>query len=482
MPVRHRSSSIAVFAALTAILTLAAGTASAQSPDAKPDSAAVKVKRAPFRVAYEADGVFVPAQATELSFSPKAYEGEARIAEVAPHGSMVRQGDAILRLEDERARDLLRAAEWTVRASERALADGKARQEDFDSDSERDLARSEKDFALAEKNLKGYIEISRPLEKDEFELGERSYKHNIADQEDELAQLGKMYKEDQLTEETEEIVLKRSKRNLDELKKRLLLFQRRNSYSEEFAEPMQRETLENAVKDKRKGLRDLRRGRETAKILSKIEIEKLENDAHATRQRLERLREDVEHMTFRAPHDGILIHGGFEDRIVVTPLKRNGQVLPNVTLITVARPGQLKLRFSIKEKDRYRLEAGMAAVIAPEALADRRFAGSIEPITGFPLADNSWNVHAIFGYADERLQPLLKAKVIITLHDSMDSIAVPVSAVFRRGDRSICYVRSKAPFGVAGRTVITGPDDGKSIVIREGLSEGDEVLLQEPAQ
>ncbi len=466
----------------TLLAALLASTAAAQSPEARPETPTVKVRHLPFRVVYEADGVFVPAQATELSFSPRALEGELRIAEITPHGAMVRQGEVILRLEDEPAKNVLRAAEWAVRTTERTLVEGKARQEDLDSDSERDLARAETDLAFAEKSLKGYVEVVRPLEKEEFELSERSYKHNIADQEEELAQLGKMYKEDQLTEETEEIVLKRSKRNLEESKTRISLFQQRHRYVEIFSEPVQREMLENAVKDKRKGLRDLRRTRETAKFLSKIELEKLDHDAHAARQRLDRLREDIERMTFRAPHDGLMIHGSFEDRVAVNLLKRNGQAMPNVTLVTVARPGQLKVRFSLKEKDRYRIGAGMSAAIVPEALSDFRFMGSVEPVSGFPLPDNSWNTHVIFGHSDDRLQPLLKAKVLITLHDSMDSIVVPIGAVFRRGDRSICYVRSKALFGVAVRTVLTGPDDGKNIVIREGLSESDEVLLQEPAQ
>ena len=32
------------------------------------------------------------------------------------------------------------------------------------------------------------------------------------------------------------------------------------------------------------------------------------------------------------------------------------------------------------------------------------------------------------------------------------------------------------------RSVTTGPDDGKFTVIREGLAEGDEILLAEPSQ
>jgi multidrug efflux pump subunit AcrA (membrane-fusion protein) len=88
----------------------------------------------------------------------------------------------------------------------------------------------------------------------------------------------------------------------------------------------------------------------------------------------------------------------------------------------------------------------------------------------------------LFAQDDERLLPLLNAKVSITLHESLDAIAVPLGAVFRRGDKSVCFVRAPSPFGIAARTVVTGPDNGKDILIREGLCEGDEVLLEEPMQ
>ncbi|MBI4604337.1 MAG: HlyD family efflux transporter periplasmic adaptor subunit [Planctomycetes bacterium] len=451
----------------------------AQAPE--PHGKSAKARRGPFRAVFEAEGAFVPAHFTELSFSPQAYEGELRVAEVAPHGSRVRQGDVVLKLEDEKARDALRAAEWAQRTAERTLADAKVRYGEHEADMQRDVARAERELALADQALKGYLEVHRPLEKDEHELGHRSYKHSIDDQEDELAQLGKMYKEDQLTEETEEIVLKRANRNLEETKKRLDLFLRRHDFSEKFHEPAERERLENAPKDKRKALTDLRRARESGRELGKIELERLEHEAGAARRRLERLRADLERMAIRAPHDGVVIHGALEEKVAVSVLKRHQAIQAHQPIVTVADPGALKVRFNLKEKDRYRLSAGMGAAIVPEAIPDRRLAGSVEPVSGFPLPDNTWNAHVLFAHEDERLLPLLKAKVVVVLHDGMDALTVPLGAVFRRGDRSVCYVKGHAPFGVIARTVVTGPDNGKDVLIREGLSEGDEVLLEEPA-
>jgi len=464
-------------AGLTASSTL--GRAADPPPAAASET--YKVDRGPFRAVHESDAVLVPAEFVELAVHPEAYEGELRVVEAVPHGAQVRRGDVILRLDDEKARDLLRTAEWARRTAERTLVDTRARREEFEADSERDIARAEMDLDLAEKSLKGFNEVSRPLDKEEYEAGERSHKYRIEDEEDELAQLGKMYKEDQLTEETEEIVLKRAKRRIDELKKQLTFYVQRHGFAEAFMVPVQSATLENAVKDKRKALREVRRARESAKILGQVEIEKLEAELESADRRAKRLHADLDQLSLKAPYDGVALHCSLTEKVAINPLRPHATVQPHQTLITIATAGPLKARFSIPAKDRYRLTAGMSSFVLPDAMPDARLAGSLAPVKGFPLADGAWEGYVVFGHDDERLLPLFKAHVVITLCDSPDVLTLPLSAVFRKGDRTICYVQAKSPFGILPRTIVTGPDDGKRVVVREGLNEGEEVLLKEPA-
>jgi multidrug resistance efflux pump len=449
-------------------------------PPAGQAAGAAKAARGRFRTVVESEGVLVPAQGTALGFWPLELEGELRIEEIAPHGAIVEENQVVLRLRDEKARDAAREARWALRAGESQLAAARARAADEEGDAERDVAKAEKDLELARSSLQGYVEVNRPLDKEEHEASERAYRNNIADQEDEIAQLGKMYAEDELTEETEEIVLKRAKRGLTEAKKRLELIGRRHRYSEEYSEPARREAIENTVKDRERALRDLRRGLETRRALSKIELEKLEHAAGSAAKRVAELEADLERLTIRAPHGGILIHGGFDEKVALSPLRKGGSALPNQTLVTVARPEALKARFPVKEKDRYSLHAGMAVEIAPEALPGKRITGSLEPLAALPLQDGAWSAHAIFGHDDGKLLPLLKCKVRIVTADLASALTVPSRAVFRKDGRTVCFVKGPSPFGVAERSIVTGADDGSTTVILEGLGEGEEVLLEEP--
>ena len=60
--------------------------------------------------------------------------------------------------------------------------------------------------------LSRFLEWEKAMRLQEADLRLQGSKDNLADQEEELAQLEKMYKSDDLTEETEEIVLKRQRR------------------------------------------------------------------------------------------------------------------------------------------------------------------------------------------------------------------------------------------------------------------------------
>ena len=167
----------------------------------------------------------------------------------------------------------------------------------------------------------------------------------------------------------------------------------------------------------------------------------------------------------------------------MAPIRKGAPVASNQTILTVASaPGPLKARFTLKEKDRYRVEGGLRTVIVPEAIPDTRLSGSLEPVSGLPHPDGTWDAHVVFGHEDPRLQPLLKCKVNVVIAEIPDALRVPSAAVFRKDGRAICYIRGKSPFGILARTVVTGPDDGKFTVIREGLADGDEVLLVEPSQ
>lgn len=453
---------------------------------------AVKVRRAPFRHTVVEEGILVPAHATALRVRPRAYTGKLRVLEVVAHGATVSQGDVVLRLDPEGLETALHKRELALRTKEIGLHRARVALEELERDSDRDREEAEQDVELARHSLDGYREIQRPLDARSYQRGEKTYLDSIADQEDEIDQLGKMYKEDELTEATEELVLKRARRKLASTQERLEIYRARFRYSLAYSENKTLHTLERALEQKEAQLRKLRRAEDTGREQAEIKLAGAKHDLSASRKNLERLREDTEAFALRAPHAGIVLHGnlvspsppnGVMDGKVAAKAIRVGDVVtPGSPVITVATAGAMKVRFALKSADRYHAKAGMAAAVLPKALPETVLAATLEPMGRFPRPDGSWTAHALFGGGDERLVPLLKCTVRAVLIDLPDALIVPTKALFQRDGRWYCHARDRSPFGLSARAVVRGATSGKYTVILDGLREGDEILLPEQTE
>jgi hypothetical protein len=106
----------------------------------------------------------------------------------------------------------------------------------------------------AQEALANYEKVDVFLKKRGDDLNEAYGKDNIEDQKDELAQLEKMYKTEELTESTEEIVLRRSRRNLARTQVSFDLQQARKKYEADYAERKQHEAKQKAARDAQRNL------------------------------------------------------------------------------------------------------------------------------------------------------------------------------------------------------------------------------------
>lgn len=79
----------------------------------------------------------------------------------------------------------------------------------------------------------------------------------------------------------------------------------------------------------------------------------------------------------------------------------------------------------------------------------------------------------------ELLKPGMSAVVEIHVDRLRDVLSIPVQAVVQIEDENWCYVRSET--GVERRSVELGRTNDKFVEIREGLSAGEEVVLNPSA-
>ena len=323
----------------------------------------------------ERTGTFVPGGAksgVEVRLGLESYQGALEWVEVMAHGSLAREGDVLARFD-------AKAIDDAVAAAERDLHSTEVRHQNA-----RDQARLDDEAAAqridAQEALANYEKVDVVLKKRGDDLNESYGKDNIDDQKDELAQLEKMYKTEELTESTEEIVLRRSRRNLARTQISFELQQARKKYEADYAERKQHEAKQKAARDAQRNLDRTQRQVEMEKRARADGLARLEPEMKDAKEKVEKLRRDKERFTLRAPASGLVLHGSGDDyRPGRTPPRHEvgGNANAKAILFTIAQPGGLQVALDLPESQVATVAQGMAAKVVATSDASLEMVGRL---------------------------------------------------------------------------------------------------------
>jgi hypothetical protein len=322
-------------------------------------------------------GTFIPAEASEISLDLQVYRGELILEEVLSHGRLVNKGDVIARFRMKWIDEQLRGDEMSVKRTEMDLlhAQEKARMQAQSAAAA--LERSERDAGRAAKRLKGYREHEKGFEDENERLSVQIREHRLDDQSDELKQLEKMYSEDELVDATEEIVLKRQRRNFARSQSSFDLSERRRKHRKEYYEVWREEDLEMDARHKAEALERTRRSQALDREKTESDLAKRSYEVEKARTRLADLRGDRGQLVVRAPQAGLLLHGAADDAPWSSHLERGHKAKNRSVLMTVADPKQLKVVTTIDEPGILKVQRETAVEVEPSALEDLKLPGRL---------------------------------------------------------------------------------------------------------
>jgi RND family efflux transporter MFP subunit len=454
-------------------------TKTATKPD-EPKTA--EVTRGPFTARVEASGALVPRDTTEVMYEPQAYGGELKVVE-AFEGGPVQEGQTLVRFDTEKIDDQIEGGRADLRvaeaALEKALAEARRQEEAMSlalEDAEIRKKRAEEAYDL-------FRDVQMPLRKLESEHAIQGTRNWIQDQAEELEQLEKMYAADDLSEETEEIVLRRSRRNLERAKQALDFAKRRQEILLEVELPREIESLE--LNRRRESLNWQRMSATSALSLEQARLELAKSRLNLERQReqLDRLQVDREAMTLRAPHAGLAVPGtfnkgkwsGLED--MVRAMRPGRRLSAHQVLFTVVRGESSRIRVTVPEAQLFDLKEGQRATVAPTAAPDLELGARVTEVARFST-DGNYEAILDLDRSDPRLLPGHTVKVRIVTEQKAEAFTVPATAVVKEQNESFVHVWKE---GQAVKTKVKAgaTSDGRTEV-REGLAAGDRVLESPP--
>ncbi|MFW5982288.1 MAG: efflux RND transporter periplasmic adaptor subunit, partial [Halanaerobiaceae bacterium] len=133
---------------------------------------------------------------------------------------------------------------------------------------------------------------------------------------------------------------------------------------------------------------------------------------------------------------------------------------------------------AVSEIDISKLDISQKAVVRLDSLPDKEFPAKIKSISYQAGINNgivTIPVNVELLESDPALRPNLSANVEIITDSATESLLVPLSSVFEKEGQE--YVVRKEKGKLIPKVVKTGMSNGIKIVISEGLSEGEEILI-----
>ncbi len=218
---------------------------------------------------------------------------------------------------------------------------------------------------------------------------------------------------------------------------------------------------------------------------SAARLDALRQQVRLSAARVGEAREQLENMFIRAPFDGTVISKDAEVGETITP-GGMGAASGRGSVVTLADLAHLEVETDIKEDYIGRIRASQPARIEVDAVPDRSYKGRLRQI--IPMGDRSRAIIQVKVEvldADEALFPEMSASVHFLPVGSEEKqvpdrpqVFVPARAITRVDGSTVVWVVQDGT--TATVPVITGNIRGEQTEIIEGLSGGEQVVLDPP--
>lgn len=193
----------------------------------------------------------------------------------------------------------------------------------------------------------------------------------------------------------------------------------------------------------------------------------------------------LEYTNIRAPFDGTVLTKNADVGEIVAPF--GSASTARAAVVSIADMSSLEVEADVSESNIQRLKPGQPCEIVLDAYQETRYPGVVSKIV--PTADRAKATVMTkikFVQIDERVLPEMSAKVTFlnqaaaaSITNSAKKIVVPPAAILTRGEQKMAFV-------VQNNAVIETPVEiagtlGNLLEVRSGLVEGNQVVLNPPA-
>lgn len=443
------------------------------------------IQESTFRDELEFDARIIPEESPSFTIEPNVWKSYV-VKSVTAHGDAVKKGDPVITFEREDYDQQLEDMERALQKTQLEVESKKLEVEKLKEEHALQLEAVRRDEEIKIQDLEYFEKIGRPAEEKQIEQSLVFSEFRLESAEEELKQLRAMYDADDVTEETEEIILKRQQVSVDAAKFSLSETKREAKLAKETELPRRHESLKKAVEQAK-----IARAKAEGNLPRELKIAELElkgAEAELARKTtdLERYKKDAGWLEWKAPSDGIVFHGGFKNGQWLyddldKQLHEGSSVSTWETLITLI-PGDTKtdLYSRISPTVARALKADQKVAITLEGDEAIELTAKISMVDDVPEPDQKCIV-SIEATWPEDYKPIIASTVsckVIT-YENEKAIVVPNDALQATKDGTWTVEVKLADGKTETRTVKRGQSSDKFTEIIEGLEPGQVIVTND---
>lgn len=444
----------------------------------------VTVQKGPLEISITETGTIHPREQIILK---NEMDQSATILSIVPEGSHVTKGDLLVELDATTWEDALverrirlqnSKAEWISAEENLAVVQNQA---------QADIEAAELKLRFAHEDLKKYHEGEFPKQLNELEAKITIAQEELSKAEQDYTWSKKLFEEKYLSKsqlQQDEIAFKKAELNVKLARENFDLFK-------VYTHKRQLDQLESDVSQAELALERVQRKGRANEAEADARLQAAHAEYEEDRARVKRLEKEIAKSKIHAPINGVVLYAtSVEDdwRRDEEPIEVGTTIRERDEIIYLPTASAYNVDIKVPEVNLNKIHKDLPVEIRVDALQGRTFQGKVSAISPVPDSDRRslnpnlkvYNVEIEVSGGNEHLRNGMSCKAEILIRDFEEAIYVPVQSVVRRGNQPMVYLvdhESYRPHGVE-----LGLDDNINVVIEEGLSGGELVMLAPPLQ
>lgn len=201
-------------------------------------------------------------------------------------------------------------------------------------------------------------------------------------------------------------------------------------------------------------------------LVSAADVDQLRFDLENVRAQYRMATLELSYATVSAPISGV---------VASRDIKPGNFVQINSPIIRIVDSSRLEATLNVPEREIAKLSPGQAVNLVADALPGKQFTGTVARVS--PVVDTGTGTFRVVTtfLGEGGLQPGMFGRLSINYDQRADALVVPRSALLEDGGAPAVYVVRD---GKALRTELKlGYDDAGFVEVREGLKQGEEVVI-----